>query len=166
MKGRGMAVTEGPADAGYGQAATAAFEIQVQLSTRVGCRTLGRSEGILREALYSLHSMFEIVRDVLETRDLAGAAAAGDRDAAAVLECADELLEGALRPFLDRWHPLLAAYEGRRPEGRSVVEHEGRWERAEEFRAALRDLGDRLTEVNRKLAGISGTDLEPPLPAR
>ena len=152
--------TREPGAAAEGPLAVA-FAIQVELSTRVGCRSLGRSEGILREALASLYSLFTTVRGALHP----GAFGVGE-DAERVRRTAEELLENVLRPFLDRWHPLLAAHEDTRANGEAMVDHEGRWEYAEEFRAELAALAEPLNRINRQLGDITGADLEPPLVSR
>lgn len=157
-----MAVTGDPGPREPGVAAegpsAVAFAIQVELSTRVGFRSLGRSEGVLREALASLYFLFTTVRDSL------GLVEPGtDEDSVRVRHCAEELLEGVLRPFLDLWHPRLAAHEATRGRGEAMVDHESRWEYAEDFRAALAELAVPLRRINVKLADITGADLEPPL---
>lgn len=137
---------------------SAAFAIQIQLSTRVGARTLGRDEGILREALTSLHAMFAITRGVLAEYDLAVGRPAQLRT------LTERMLDEVLRPFLDRWHPALTAYEEQRGDGVDPVAHERAWVERAQFRTELRALAGPLTEINEALAEISGTDLEPGLP--
>lgn len=154
-----MSVTDGADGVTGDQAHASAFAIQVELSTRVGLRPLSRSEGVLSEALASLHSLFGTVRAAVQDWNRRG-----DQNEQ-TLRIAEELLNGVLRPFLDRWYPLLRAYEDAAEPGEALVDREARWEHAEQFRQDLDALSEPLTRINRELAEITGADLEPPLPS-
>ncbi|MBB6174874.1 hypothetical protein HNR23_004934 [Nocardiopsis mwathae] len=160
-----MAQSSGRPGTAADRAHSAAFAIQIELSTRIGARRLGDSEGILREALTSLRLVSETVQEVIgELQEPDLVAGGGDADADRVRACARRLDDVVLRPFLDRWDPLLAEHERLRPPGGTLVAHEARWAQAQEFRSALRDLSEPLIRINRELADITGADLEPPLP--
>jgi hypothetical protein len=55
----------------------AAWELYVELTTRVAVVPLGPNEGLLREALSSLHSLFPVTREILR-RHGPGVAPAGE----------------------------------------------------------------------------------------
>jgi hypothetical protein len=128
----------------------AAFDLQVELATRVGVQSLAKDSGGLREALASLHSLFGATRLTLHHYG---------PDAGAAHVIAAELLNDILRPFLTRWHGELAAYEERREPAIGAWEHEHLWPAAAEFRAELARLNKPLNQVVAKLARVSGTDL-------
>lgn len=130
----------------------AAFDLQVELATRVGVQQLTTTGGSLREALTSLHSLFETTRDVLR---------AYGPSAPAIEVPAKEAL-GILRPFLEKWHPRLSAHEHHRPASTSAWEHEQDWTDAATMRAELADLSGPLCAVVTKLSQISGSDLGTP----
>ena len=84
----------------------AAWSLYVELVTRVAVQPLGREEGVLREALSSLHSLFGTTRQVLRE---AGPDVGTSRESLGGIAIA--VLNRGLRPFLAKWHPLLQAWE-------------------------------------------------------
>lgn len=128
----------------------AAFDLQVELVTRVGVQRLAADSGSLREALDSLYGLFRTTRDVLRGYGPV---------APAVHSPAETLLNDVLRPFLSRWHPRLSDHEVRRPAELTPWEHEQSWPEAARLRAELAALAGPLNEVVSRLAAISGTDL-------
>lgn len=128
----------------------AAFDLQVELVTRVGVQRLAADSGSLREALDSLHGLFRTTRDVLRGYGPV---------APAIHQPADTLLDVVLRPFLSRWHPRLSAHEAGRPADRSPWEHEQRWPEAAQLRTELAALAAPLNEIAAQLSAISGTEL-------
>ncbi|WP_405615799.1 TIR domain-containing protein [Streptomyces sp. NBC_01508] len=131
----------------------AAFDLQIELVTRVGVQTLAADQGSLREALNSLYSLFATTRDVLHrmARETTGPLT--------LPGIAANLANGYLRPFLATWHPALQEYEATRPPTASHVEHERQWERSADMRAALTELHGPLTAVSKELATLCGIDL-------
>ncbi len=113
----------------------AAWELYVELVTRIAVAPLQPDEGLLREALSSLYALFAITRDIL--RRHGPGVAPGPRSVLTVGYLGVAVLNGSLRPLLARWHPLLLDYEATRVAGVSASEHERRWERAAELRAEL-----------------------------
>jgi hypothetical protein len=97
----------------------AAWALYVELTTRTAVAPLPDGEGVLREALSSLHRLFPVTRKVLRA---AGPDAGASRDSVGGIAIA--VLNRGLRPFLDKWHPQLAAWEATRPAGLSPGEHE------------------------------------------
>lgn len=129
----------------------AAWEMYVELVTRVGVVSLGPEQGLVREALTSLYSLFGTTRDILRRY---GPSIAQPEQSSVVSfgHLAVSVLNKALRPMLSTWHPLLEDYEHTRPEGVSRQEWERAWERHDEIRDALAEVGDTL----RAYAGLLG----------
>jgi hypothetical protein len=139
----------------------AAFDIQVELVTRIGIQELAPDSGSLCEALASLYALFDFTRTTLRQYSISLAdrsAAAAEQGGPTVHTLADELLNGILRPFTSRWHPLLAAHEAQRPEGVSPLDHERAWSQAAVVRAELSELRTPLLRIAGELAEISGAD--------
>jgi hypothetical protein len=135
----------------------AAWEMYIELSTRVSTQALNDDEGILREALGSLHDLFPITREILRRHGPTVARKKGKGNHS-FAELAIYVLNYAIRPLLAKWHPLLEEYEAARPEETSVVEHEAGWERAAELRGALDDLRSQLLEYANLLAAVAGVE--------
>ncbi|MGK5728449.1 TIR domain-containing protein [Streptomyces sp. URMC 124] len=151
--------TPAPPERGPGELERmAAFDLQVELATRIGVQELAPGTGSLREALGSLHALFEFTRSTLRQYSINLAAGPPPHDARTVHAIADDLLNRTLRPFTSTWHPRLAAHEALRPEGTSPVAHEEAWPDAPAMRAALTELRTPLLRIVGELAGISGAD--------
>jgi hypothetical protein len=143
----------------------AAWELYVELITRVSVVGIAPDEGLLREALISLHSLFSIIREIL--RKYGPAVAKSKREngiSFGLLSVA--VLNSVLRPVLSKWHPLLADYETSKPAGLSAVDHERKWEKAHELRQVLQETRIRLTEFASILADVAGVPSLLSLPAR
>jgi hypothetical protein len=137
---------------------TAAWEMYVELITRIAIQPLGADEGLLREALSSLYSLFGETRRILKQH--------GPRVAQPLkLEAgqvsfgilAVSVLNRVLRPFLARWHPLLLEYEQTKGTGVSSREHERSWSNHLELRRELdvvRSKLDRYADLLAQAAGI------------
>lgn len=133
----------------------AAWELYVELVTRVAVVQLGPAEGLLREALSSLRQVFGITREILRRYGPAVAPKTAEQEISFGF-LAVGVLNGALRPLLAVWHPTLAAYEATRPQGRSPVDWERHWSRAEELRAELGATRALLVEFARTLGEVAG----------
>jgi hypothetical protein len=134
---------------------SAAWELYVELATRIAVTGLQAGEGSLREALSSLHSLFDTTRDILRRygQDVAKPTGKGNLSFALL---AVTILNSALRPVLAKWHPLLVDYEEKRDPDTSPVAHERRWEQGEELRKSLHDVELTLGEYARILAQVAG----------
>jgi hypothetical protein len=132
----------------------AAWELYVELTTRIAVQSLGPDEGLVREALTSLYRLFDITRDIL--RRAGPRVAKGSESLGPV---AINVLNIGLRPFLAKWHPELQTYEARRPENVSPREHEENWERIKEVRAELEELRKELSTYADALSKIARVDL-------
>lgn len=134
----------------------AAFDLQVELVTRVGVQPLPGDHGSLREALSSLYSLF------VTTRELLHRVATETATPLTLPGIAARLTNTHLRPFLTTWHPALQEHEAVRPPDVSPVEHERRWKRSADLRADLAGLREPLTSLAEELAALCGVDLLPP----
>ncbi|HEX7255665.1 MAG TPA: hypothetical protein VF236_07025 [Gaiellaceae bacterium] len=117
----------------------AAWEMYVELITRVSIEELAPGQGLLREALSSLYSLFGTTREILRKYGPGVATPTRGSDLSFGI-IAVTVLNRALRPFLTKWHPELAHYESLRPPDVSPPDHERRWERANELRDELNEL--------------------------
>jgi hypothetical protein len=114
----------------------AAWELHVELVTRIAVVKLPDDEGLLREALSSLHSLFATTREILRRNgpEVARPSKVGRLTFATI---AVAVLNAVLRPVLAKWHPLLQHHEASRPAAKSIWEHERDWSRAAELREVL-----------------------------
>jgi hypothetical protein len=135
----------------------AAWEMYIELATRISTQTLKDDEGILREALGSLHDLFPITREILRRHGPTVARKKGKGDHS-FAELAVYVLNYAVRPVLAKWHPLLEEYEAARPEERSVRAHEAEWERAAELRGVLEELRSMLLDYANLLAAVASVE--------
>ena len=121
----------------------AAWELYVEMLTRVVTQTLPIEMGDEETALDSVYSLFPITREVLRRRG---------RRAINFTKIAVPILNQIVRPFTAKWH-------GKRLAGDLADEDIGN-----EFRDELATLQQDLRNYNRMLASIAGvedlTDLE------
>jgi hypothetical protein len=134
---------------------SAAWELYVELITRVSVVPLGEGEVLLREALTSLYSIFHTTRDVLRKYgpDIAEPKPDGQLNFAFL---AVTILNAGIRPLLARWHPALTRWEEQCPPGASPAAHEHAWARADELRAELEQTRIALTDYAAALAIACG----------
>lgn len=86
--------------------ARAAWNLYVELATRIAVQPLAAGQGSAREALTSVYQVFGVTREVLRT---AGPAIAAGPDHLGPV--AIRILNEGLRPFLTRWHTSLTRFE-------------------------------------------------------
>lgn len=122
----------------------AAWELYVELVTRISIAPLGPEEGLLREALSSLYSLFGSTREILRKYG-PSVAKPKRRGNISFGFVAISMLNGVLRPTLAKWHPLLQTYEQTRRESVSLQEHEAAWEHIDNLRQAIEET--RLTLI-------------------
>lgn len=136
----------------------AAFDLQTELVLRIGAQQLEPDTGSLREALTSLHSLFDFTRTTLRQYNI-GLTESTRADATPTVPAiADRLLNRVLRPFLTRWHPALGAHEDTRPSDLPPLRHEQQWPQAQLLRSDLAALSTPMNAVVADLAAISGAD--------
>ncbi|WP_373525738.1 hypothetical protein [Nostoc sp.] len=131
----------------------AAWSLYVELVTRIAVQSLEVDQGLVREALNSLYSLFGITREVLK---VAGPNVGGSRNSVGGIAIA--VLNNGLRPFLAKWHPLLQAWEAKRPLGLSPKEHEQNWSEEPKLRSELEALRNGLEKYAKALAVIAGVE--------
>jgi hypothetical protein len=131
----------------------AAWELYVELVTRIATVPLEQGTGLQREALTSLYSLFPTTRDILRRYGPAVAQPKGDGQTSFGL-LAVTILNNALRPLLSVWHPRLQDYEDQRPATTTRVEWEASWgeikslrEAIDEVRTTINQYADLLAEV-------------------
>ena len=136
----------------------AAWELYVELITRISIVELKPKEGFLREALTSLHSLFATTRAILKKY---GASVARSKSESSISfgYLAVAILNTVLRPVLAQWHPLLSDYEDKKPERISLIEHEKNWEKHAELGKALNDVRIILIEYADLLAQVADVPL-------
>lgn len=133
----------------------AAWELYVELVTRISVVPLREDDGLLREALSSLYSLFTTTREVLRKYgpEVAEPKKNGQYNFGYV---AVAMLNYSIRPLLASWHPALEDWETGRPADRSRRDHEQAWSRANELRTALRDARGILVAYADTLASACG----------
>lgn len=124
-----------------------AWKLFVETVTRVSTQPLNDEEGVVREALTSLYSLFATTRDTLKAAR-PSVAVPGKRT---VEHLAITMLNRELRPFLSRWHPRLRAFEtahGNAPESE--------WPDNAACRAELRRVQHNIYEYAMNFARLAG----------
>ncbi|WP_234390433.1 hypothetical protein [Streptomyces sp. MMG1533] len=143
---------------------SAAWELYLELVTRVSVEELAPEEGFLREALSSLYTFFTTTREILRRYgpEVAPPLAPGHVSFGVL---AVTVLNRVLRPLLASWHPRLTAYESQRPPGRDPVAHERQWEHAEALRTEIAAVRQTLVSLARTLQEVAGVSDLIDLPA-
>ncbi len=133
----------------------AAWELYVELITRISVQKLGPDEGLLREALTSLYSLFETTRGILKRH---GPEVAKPRRGQSISlgYLAVTALNHVLRPLLAKWHPKLGHYEASRPGEISPAEHEQEWEHHDDLRKAIDDARATMMQCAELLGQVAG----------
>lgn len=132
---------------------SAAWELYVELVTRVAVQSLSTEMGSVREAMNSLYSLFDSTREILRK---AGPTVGASHDSVGGIAIA--VLNVGLRPFLSKWHPLLQTWEAKKPNGVSPQVHEKAWEHESTLRSELEFLRRDLEQYANALAAIAGVD--------
>ena len=133
----------------------AAWEMYVELITRISIVELKSDEGILREALSSLYSLFGTTREILRKYGPSIAKVKGKGNISFGY-LAVAILNGELRPVLAKWHPLLLDYENTKNSAVSQLEHEKNWGKANELREVLNEVRNVLINYADLLAKVAG----------
>jgi hypothetical protein len=125
----------------------------VELVTRIAVEPLAGEEGLLREDLNSLYSLFGTTREIL--KEAGPEVGTSHRSVGGI---AIAVLNRGLRPFLAKWHPRLQVWECQRPVDISPSEHEQKWSDALELRKELEVLRGNLHQYSLALADIAGIE--------
>lgn len=131
----------------------AAWELYVELVTRVAVQSLNPQEGLVREAMNSLYSLFGSTREILRK---AGPKVGASHDSVGGI--AIRVLNDGLRPFLSKWHPLLLEWEEKKEDGVSPQAHEKGWDKEQTVRGELDSLRQKLSQYANALGLIAGVD--------
>lgn len=131
----------------------AAWSLYVELVTRIAVQSLGTEEGLLREALNSLYTLFGTTREVLKS---AGPKVGASQHSVGGIAIA--VLNNGLRPFMTRWHPALEEWEVQRSDKVSKKVHEQKWSEASRMRQELTGLRNDLEQYAIALAKIAGVE--------
>ncbi len=131
----------------------AAWELYVELVTRIAVQPLASEEGLMREALNSLYSLFGSTREILRT---AGPNVGASKKSFGGIAIA--VLNNGLRPLLSKWHPILQEWEGQKPQALSAKAHEKAWTEEPALRHELESLRQDLEAYAQALANIAGVD--------
>ena len=140
----------------------AAWALYVELATRISTQKLEPGSGSAREALNSLYSLFDTVRQTLSTE---GPNAVAGPDSVGPLSI--RLLNEGLRPFMVTWHTKLSTFEDAERERLAEAfgpqfrgnPDESRWEHRDAFYTDLEALRVDLREFCRALGLICGAEL-------
>ena len=131
----------------------AAWSLYVELVTRIAVEPLEADEGLVYEALNSLYSLFGTTREILKE---AGPDVGASNNSVGGIAIA--VLNNGLRPFLAKWHPLLQAWEAKRPSDLSPKKHEQQWSEEGKLRDELENLRQDLKQYANALAVIAGVE--------
>jgi hypothetical protein len=117
----------------------AAWEMYVELVTRIHLIAARPDEGLLQEALASLDGLSERTREILRAYGpiVAQPSGGGDLSFGSI---AVAVLNLAARPVIAKWRPLLQDWAEQKPAGVPDWAHEQNWDRAAELRQALDDV--------------------------
>ena len=132
----------------------AAWALYVELVTRIAVQPLDSDQGLIREALNSLYSLFGSTRQILRE---AGPDVGASHDSVGGIAIA--VLNNGLRPFLSKWHPALEEWEVQRLGNISRKEHEKQWVEASHIRRELELLRRNLEQYAGALAEIVGIEI-------
>ena len=132
----------------------AAWELYVELTTRVALHPLSPEEGFIREALSSLYNIIHVTRNIL--REAGPSIAQGPNSLGPV---AINVITKGIRPFLSKWHPILFEYEQERSREIDQLEHERIWGKAPQFYQELDDLQEQMLVYVEALAKIAGINM-------
>lgn len=129
----------------------AAWELYIELVTRVAVQSLSADAGTVREAMNSLYSLFGSTREILRK---AGPDVGASHDSVGGIAIA--VLNNGLRPFLSKWHPLLQEWEAKKTPDISPQTHEKSWNQEPVLRSELEALRGDLEKYAHALADIAG----------
>jgi len=132
----------------------AAWEMYVELVTRISVVELKPGEGLLREALSSLYTLFDTTRGILRKYgpEVAKPKRGGDMSFGRI---AVIVLNDVIRPVLAKWHPLLLDYEKKKSDSVSLLEHEKQWDNYEKLREVIEYTRTVLKEYSDILAKVA-----------
>lgn len=129
----------------------AAWSLYIELVTRIAIQPLESDQGLLREALSSLYTLFGTTRQILKEAGVVVGTSPRSVGGIAIV-----VLNKGLRPFLSKWHPALEKWEAERPSTTSRKQHEKNWSEEALLRNELESLQKELEKYAQALAKIAG----------
>jgi hypothetical protein len=127
----------------------AAWALYIELVTRIAVQPLKADEGLVSEALSSLHSLFPTTREILKK---AGPDVGCSKDSVGGIAIA--VLNERLRPVLAKWHPKLKKWEDEQASPANVVK--ATFAEETQLRQELEILRQDLVQYAEALAKIAG----------
>lgn len=115
----------------------AAWDMYIELLTRITTQPLSDTDGIEKTALDSIYSIFGITRSIIKQHG---------RDCEGFAKIAIVILNQIIRPFTAKWHKLSA---------------DGAFndvEQCKEFRSELKELQIKLTNYSKMIADIADVE--------
>lgn len=144
----GVLGISGTFKAGGAAARKLAWDLHVELSTRVATQELPDDSGVIRVGMDSLYKLFAYTRTRLH--EAGPPVASGARDLSAQ-DLAVLMLNGGLRNFLAVWHPRVPHEDN----PAAQVQAEAAWEDASACRAELKSIQVELRELSQKLRALA-----------
>jgi hypothetical protein len=132
----------------------AAWEMYVEIVTRISIQKLCTGEGLLNEALSSLYTLFDTTRKIMRTYGPSIAQPKKDGTVSFGI-LAVTILNHSLRPLLTKWHPLLLSYEQTRKENVTQVEHERKWDLYDDLCKEINKVREELRNYASILADVA-----------
>lgn len=133
----------------------AAWEMYVELATRITTAELKNDEGLLREALTSYHSLFGTTRELLKKYGPDIATPANPKETT-LGHLAVSILNKVVRPVLAKWHPELQDWEQQKEKDKSSRQHELDWQYNQQLRSTIKNTRLKLIEYANILGTVSG----------
>jgi hypothetical protein len=115
----------------------AAWDLYIELLTRITTQPLGEGDGLEKTALESVYSLFPTTRAILKTRG---------RQCVEFPKLAVVVLNQIVRPFTAKWHRISVENGFDKPED------------CQQFRKELADLQAVLVTYSKALADIAGVE--------
>lgn len=113
---------------------SAGWRIFVELASRIATQPIEPDSGSIREALDSLYQLYDLIR--CELKQLRPPER-NKHSGGSVEKIGLAILNGGLRAFLAKWHPLLSKWE-------EAKKSEAEWDRAADCRSELAELRQTL----------------------
>jgi len=132
----------------------AAWEMYVELVTRVSLVELQPGEGLLHEALASLYTLFDSTRKILREYGPAVARPKGEGEFSFGY-LAIAIINYVIRPLLTKWHPKLLHYQSMQTGTSASVLYEQQWEDSDQLRQELNNAHGILRQYADLLARIA-----------
>ena len=115
----------------------AAWELYIELLTRITTQPLSEEDGDEETALHSIYSLFNLTRSIIKSHG---------RECKEFTKIAIVVLNQIIRPFTAKWHKALLAGQFRNPET------------CKEFRSKLIVLQEKLRTYTRMLSDMAGVE--------